>query len=177
MKTVTLDVRPPGDSMSDFVRVWKTGKPEKSARISFATPELLWQVLTAKRWELLKALCGVGPVSIREAARQLQLKPAMPVQLEDLADPAKLKRWADEKHMLAFGLRPPEPSAPTLDILIRPKIDFSKAWQRRIERIVGNHHVQLAHIDDLISLKTGTGRQRDQADIAALERLKQLRET
>ena len=71
MKTVTLDVRQPVDSMSDFVRVWKTGKPEKSARISFATPELLWQVLTAKRWELLKALCGVGPVSIREAARRV----------------------------------------------------------------------------------------------------------
>jgi predicted transcriptional regulator len=57
--------------MADFVRVWKTGKAEKAARISFATPELLWRVLTAKRWELLKALCGAGPVSIREAARRV----------------------------------------------------------------------------------------------------------
>ena len=56
--------------MADFVRVWKSGKAEKSARISFATPELLWRVLTAKRLELLKALCGAGPVSIREAARR-----------------------------------------------------------------------------------------------------------
>ena len=71
MKTVTLDVRPPADSMADFVQAWKTGKSQKSARISFATPELLWQVLTAKRWELLKALCGAGPVSIREAARRV----------------------------------------------------------------------------------------------------------
>ena len=71
MKTVILDVRPPADSMADFVRVWKTGKAEKSARISFATPELLWQVLTAKRWELLKVLCAAGPVSIREAARRV----------------------------------------------------------------------------------------------------------
>ncbi len=71
MKTVILDVRAPADSMADFVRVWKTGKAEKAARISFATPELLWQVLTAKRWELLKALCGAGPVSIREAARRV----------------------------------------------------------------------------------------------------------
>jgi len=71
MKTVILDVRPPAESMADFVRVWKTGKPEKSARISFATPELLWQVLTAKRWELLKALCGAGPMSIRAAARRV----------------------------------------------------------------------------------------------------------
>ena len=71
MKTVTLDVRAPAESMADFVQAWKSGKQQKSARISFATPELLWQVLTAKRWELLKALCGAGPVSIREAAQRV----------------------------------------------------------------------------------------------------------
>jgi len=70
MKTVTLDVRSPSDAMTDITQAWKTGKPQRSARISFATPELLWQVLTAKRWGLLKALCGAGPVSIREAARR-----------------------------------------------------------------------------------------------------------
>ena len=32
---------------------------------------MLWKVLTARRWGLLKALCGVGPVSIREAARRV----------------------------------------------------------------------------------------------------------
>ena len=71
MKTVTIDVQTPADSMADFVQVWKTGNPQESARISFATPELLWRVLTQKRWELLKALCGAGPVSIREAARRV----------------------------------------------------------------------------------------------------------
>ena len=71
MKTVILDVKTPADTMADFTRAWETGKPEKSARISFATPELLWRVLTAKRWELLKTLCGAGPVSIREAARRV----------------------------------------------------------------------------------------------------------
>ena len=71
MKTVTLDVQMPADSMADFVRAWKTGNPQESARISFATPELLWRVLTQKRWELLKALCGAGPISIREAARRV----------------------------------------------------------------------------------------------------------
>lgn len=30
----------------------------------------MWQVLTAKRWELPKALRGAGPVSIHEAARR-----------------------------------------------------------------------------------------------------------
>lgn len=71
MKTVILDVRAPGQSIADFASAWRTDEPEGSARISFATPELLWKVLTAKRWELLKVLCGAGPVSIREAARRV----------------------------------------------------------------------------------------------------------
>jgi predicted transcriptional regulator len=71
VKTVILDVRSPADSIADFVHGWKTRKDQHETRISFASPELLWEVLTAKRWELLKALCGAGPVSIREAARRV----------------------------------------------------------------------------------------------------------
>lgn len=71
MKTVILDVRPPEAAMRDFVDTWKTGKAQKAARISFASPELLWKVLTAKRWQLLKALCGAGPVTVREATRRV----------------------------------------------------------------------------------------------------------
>jgi len=72
MKTVKIDVRPLKDSLADFARVWKTGKPEPYARISFASHELLWKVLNAKRWELLKAMTGAGPMSLREAARRVK---------------------------------------------------------------------------------------------------------
>jgi predicted transcriptional regulator len=71
MKTVVLEVRTLEDAAADLTRAWKSGKPRGDARISFATPELLWKVMTAKRWDVLKALCGAGPVSIREAARRV----------------------------------------------------------------------------------------------------------
>ena len=71
MKTVTLDVRAPTEAMADFAQAWKSGKGSKTDRISFASPELLWKVLTAKRWELLKAMCGAGPVTVREASRRV----------------------------------------------------------------------------------------------------------
>lgn len=71
MKTVVLEVRSLEQTLADAAQVMKTGRAEKTAHIGFATPELLWQVLTAKRWELLKTLCGTGPVSIREAARRV----------------------------------------------------------------------------------------------------------
>ena len=71
MKTVVLEVRSADASMAAFAQSWKAGRTERSARIVFSTPELLWQVLTAKRWELLKVLCGAGPMSIREASRRV----------------------------------------------------------------------------------------------------------
>lgn len=49
------------------------GRPASAtARISFATPDLLWKVLTARRWDLLKAMSGQGPMSLREAARRVR---------------------------------------------------------------------------------------------------------
>ena len=71
VKTVVLDVASRQQAADDFLRAWDSGRAQKSARISFETPELLWKVLTVRRWELLKALCGAGPVSIREAARRV----------------------------------------------------------------------------------------------------------
>lgn len=72
MRTVVLEVRSLEETLSDIADAMKTGRAEDQDRISFAEPELLWKVLTAKRWELLKTLRGVGPVSIREAARRVE---------------------------------------------------------------------------------------------------------
>ncbi len=70
MNTVVLEVRSLTESLAEAARALAAGQPENEARISFATPELLWEVLTAKRWELIKVLAGIGPVSIRAAARR-----------------------------------------------------------------------------------------------------------
>jgi predicted transcriptional regulator len=69
MNTVTLDVRSRAEAMAEVKRVWKAGEAQKTARISFPTPQLLLKVLSAKRLELVEAMCGAGPVTIREAAK------------------------------------------------------------------------------------------------------------
>ncbi len=70
MNTVTLEVRSLADSLQDFASAWKTGQMS-APHISFESPELLWQTLTAKRWEILKAMTGKGSLSIREVARRV----------------------------------------------------------------------------------------------------------
>lgn len=69
MKTVTLQVADLEEIKRRARDAFK-GKKQGS-RISFATPELLFRLLTAKRWELIRALTGAGPVAIREAARRV----------------------------------------------------------------------------------------------------------
>ncbi len=71
MKTVVLDVCSLEESLDKSVQAMESGRGEEEFRISFDSPELLWEVLSSKRWELLKALCGQGPLSIREAARRV----------------------------------------------------------------------------------------------------------
>jgi hypothetical protein len=44
---------------------------DRAAKTAVYRALLLWQVLTAKRWELLKIMCGAGSLSIRQAARRV----------------------------------------------------------------------------------------------------------
>jgi len=69
MKVVTLEVAD-RESVTERALSGFKGKPQ-AARISFASPELLWKVLTARRWELLKAMAGEGPLALREVARRV----------------------------------------------------------------------------------------------------------
>ena len=44
---------------------------KQGAYLSFASLELLWKVLTPKRWEILRTMTGAGPLAIREVARRV----------------------------------------------------------------------------------------------------------
>ena len=69
MTTVTLSLASREDVTARALAAF-SGRPQ-GAHISFASAELLWRTLTRKRWELLQAMAGRGPMSIREAARQV----------------------------------------------------------------------------------------------------------
>jgi predicted transcriptional regulator len=70
MRTVTLEVSSREEANRRLLRAFE-GQPQ-GAFISFETPALLFKVLTQKRWELLSALTGVGPLTLREAARRVE---------------------------------------------------------------------------------------------------------
>lgn len=69
MKTVILQVASL-DEVKRRVRGAFRGR-KRGARISFPAPGLLFKLLTAKRWELIRTMTGVGALTIRETARRL----------------------------------------------------------------------------------------------------------
>ena len=69
MKLVTLQVASLDDVKRRAQEAFRGRK--QGARITFASPELLFRLMTVKRWELIRALTGAGPVTIRGAARRV----------------------------------------------------------------------------------------------------------
>ena len=125
--------------------------------------------------DLIMALDPENLGRFHRVARRFAMKPVVPVTLEDFADAAKVESWIREKHMVAFALRGADRFDPTVDILVRPAVDFEEALARAVVQDLGGFNVTFASIEDLIRLKTGTGRLRDQADIDALRRVLSLR--
>jgi predicted transcriptional regulator len=70
MAAVTIGIADPEETKSRTRRAFQ-GR-EQGAFISFPTVELLWKVITPKRWEVVRAMAGAGPLAIRELARRLR---------------------------------------------------------------------------------------------------------
>ncbi len=70
MSTVTIGVSSVDETRGRARRAFRGAK--QGAFISFASLELLWKVLTPKRWDIVRAMTGAGPLAIREVARRVE---------------------------------------------------------------------------------------------------------
>jgi predicted transcriptional regulator len=59
MTTVTLGISSVEDTKTRMLNVFKG--EHQGAFIGFATMELLWKVITPKRWDVLRVMTGAGP--------------------------------------------------------------------------------------------------------------------
>lgn len=69
MRTVTLGVSSIEETQRQAAAAFRGEKVGEF--ISFATVELLWKVLTVKRWDILRAMTGQGEMTIREIGRRV----------------------------------------------------------------------------------------------------------
>lgn len=67
MNMVTIAVSSDEEAKRRLAAAFR-GEPQ-GEWITFASLELMWKTLTPRRWELIRAMAGRGPMSLRAAAR------------------------------------------------------------------------------------------------------------
>jgi hypothetical protein len=105
----------------------------------------------------------------------LGYKPKIPVKIEELADPEKVEIWKKEKHMEVFSVYNTQNNLEHMDVMVENYIDFEAAYERREVVFARDIEISVSSIDDLIDLKKRASRRRDEIDIEALEKIKEIR--
>jgi hypothetical protein len=115
-------------------------------------------------------------LSLIEVMEHLGYKSKVPVNPRDLANPEIRELWKKEKGMKVFTFFHPKRPFAEVDILIDEQISFNEIWEHRVEYQTGHVSIPTASIDDLIKMKQVSARDKDLSDIAALRRIKALKE-
>ena len=69
MNTVTIRVATWDKTKAEVAAAFRGEK--QGCFISFVSVELMWRVLTPRRWEILRAMASQGPLTIRALARRV----------------------------------------------------------------------------------------------------------
>lgn len=106
--------------------------------------------------------------------KKLGMVPRLPVRLEDLCVPEVRKMWVEEKNMKVFSVYNPKDPMEHIDLMCEINLDLGQIIENRVIMQEGDVRIPVASIDDLIRLKEIAGRQRDQIDIAALKKIREI---
>lgn len=104
--------------------------------------------------------------------KKLGLQPRLPVAIDDFANSAMRREWAETRNMLVFQLWDPENPIRSIDLFIHEPIPFDQLKAAAITKKLDNLDVRVASIDHLIELKQSVLRVKDIQDIAELKKIK-----
>ena len=106
-----------------------------------------------------------------EALTGLGLRSRLPVDPLDFADPEIRSQWVRERGLVAFTLHDPDNPLLSVDLMAEPPDDFEALWARSVAVDLGPVRIRVIARDDLIAMKSRTGRPKDEADAEALRQL------
>lgn len=109
--------------------------------------------------------------------RNLGYVPRLPgVDPEELADPIVRDDWIENKNLKAFSFYHTKDTYKVIDIVLVHPLDFAQAFQNKTTKNAKGIAINLVCVDDLIRMKSFSGRQQDLSDINLLKKIKQYHE-
>jgi len=101
----------------------------------------------------------------------LGARPRIPESLDRIRDVDQVRRWRQEKTMLALNFRTTDGST-EVDLLVSESDQFEALRQRAVKLTIEGRTFFVASLDDLIALKQRAGRPQDLLDVAELQAIK-----
>ena len=101
-------------------------------------------------------------------AKELNLKPRIPVSIDSLKSADQIDTWFREKGMIAFSLVGRTIDDLSIDVLVRPVVPYEELWASAHTVNFSGGQVVVASPENLIRMKQGTGRNVDARDIEML---------
>jgi predicted nucleotidyltransferase len=106
----------------------------------------------------------------------LGLKPRLPVNPIQFADPGVRESWRIEKNLEVFSFFDPRNPVVNVDLFVYEAVPFHQLALRAEKLDVGGIAVPVCSIEDLIELKMKAARPRDLEDIAHLREIQRIRQ-
>ncbi len=97
--------------------------------------------------------------------------PRIPEPLERIRDVGQVRRWREEKGMLALNFRTPDGGI-ELDFLVSESDRFDDLRRRAVAVTIDARTFFVASINDIIAMKEHAGRPQDVLDVAQLKEIK-----
>ncbi len=104
------------------------------------------------------------------------LKPRLPVDPLQFADPRIRESWRKEKGMEVFSFYNPDNPMLTVDLFVHEPIPFDELANRSERMDIDGVIVPVCSIEDLIALKKRVGRLKDMDDIDHLREVRRIRD-
>jgi hypothetical protein len=102
---------------------------------------------------------------------------SIPVTPEQFADSALREKWRAEKQMVVLKLWSDEHRRTPIDVFIYEPFDFEEEYRKAVfHSVLPTENAPILRYDALLEMKRDAGRPQDLADVAELEKVRQLRE-
>lgn len=117
------------------------------------------------------ALDGAVLTRVAGVLGALGLKLRLPVRSEELGDTELVRRWVEERNLTALTWVDPAEPLREVDLLIAGPVPFEELLETADRVGAAGMTLAVASIPALIRMKSGTGREQDASDVAALRKI------
>lgn len=118
----------------------------------------------------------LSPEAARAAVAALTaigLRPRLPVDARDFADPDVRQEWIDERGLQVFTFNDPNDPLRQVDVFAASPVPWDDLLSDAVVVGLGGRAVRIASIDHLVAMKQRADRPQDRADVDALRALQE----